>query len=525
MIKRQRARTYENSQEEIVNFLAEGGVLSSGPVQHIQTHISHIFLTEDRAFKMKRAVWLNFADLRQKEQRHAASLVEFRLNRRTTHELYLGWRSVYRDGSHLAVGALHTSAEEAPQHDPLEYLVEMARFSEADLLSNRVLNKDVPPHTFDKVCEEIIQFHDKAEHRLDCGGFSAMRDNVANIHANLATYGAHLFTAEQVENWYACIVVLLDQHANLLNKRRERGFVRQCHGDLHLANIYLDNGQPRLFDCIDFSEELACIDVLYDLAFLLMDLMHRGLEAETSALLNRYLAATLDYDAVSLLPLFVSVRAAIRAMIGAIDATEHPSDHHHAQDARAHFELALACLQEEPLAQIIALGGYSGTGKSTLAKSLAAMAPLHAFVLSSDVIRKRQFGATPEQKLPKAAYASARSADVYDQLMADIEILAQAGVVVIADATFLQALGREQLEEIAERIGIPFTGCWLDLPLEAALQRVTGRHHDPSDADEAVLRAQRKETPGMINWVKLDASAPDLPNLILPLTPPGRGQT
>jgi len=525
MIKKHQARDYENSQEEIVNFLVNSDALSPGPVQHIQTHISHIFLAEDRAYKMKRAVSMNFADLRQREQRQAASMNELRLNRRTTPGLYLGWRGIYKPETELQLSELRTDIDEITHQEPLECLVVMQRFDERDLLSNRLQANDLPPHTLDALCEEVIAFHRSAEPRPDCGGFSAMLDNVGNIRTNLETFGRHHISAEQVTHWYKRVASQLQDHADLLDHRREQGFVRQCHGDLHLANAFMDGDQPRLFDCIDFSDELACIDVLYDLAFLLMDLMYNGLHAETSAVLNRYLAATRDYQATALLPLYVSIRAAIRAMVAAIEAAEKPQAQNHIRSAQAHFELAVACLRERPAAQIIAVGGYSGTGKSTLAKEIASAAPLHTFILSSDVIRKRQLGVMPEQNLPKTAYDSARSAAVYDQLAADTETLLRTKAVVIADATFLQAEGRRQLERIAEDLNTPFNGFWLDLPLETALQRTANRVYDPSDADADVLHKQRKESPGVINWVKLDASAPGLADLVLASIPLDREPT
>ena len=192
----------------------------------------------------------------------------------------------------------------------------------------------------------------------------------------------------------------------MLDRRGAAGKVRRCHGDLHLRNVCLFEGKPTLFDCLEFSDELASVDVLYDLAFLLMDLEHRGLADFANLVLNRYLDLTGEDDGLAALPLFLSLRAAIRAHVTAAAmerAAQSAAEPAMAAEARRYLELAAQFLRPRSC-RLIAIGGLSGTGKSTLA---AALAPcLGARVLRSDVIRKRLFGVAPETQLPASAYTS-----------------------------------------------------------------------------------------------------------------------
>ena len=200
----------------------------------------------------------------------------------------------------------------------------------------------------------------------------------------------------------------------LLDRRRAEGKVRRCHGDLHLRNVCLFEGKPTLFDCLEFSDELACVDILYDLAFLLMDLEHRGLADFANLVLNRYLDLTGEDDGLAAMPLFLSLRAAIRAHVTAtvIDrAGRSEVRPEMAADARGYLDLAAQFLRPRSC-RLVAIGGLSGSGKSTLA---AALAPsLGARVLRSDVIRKHLFGVAPETRLPASAYTSEVSRRVYE---------------------------------------------------------------------------------------------------------------
>jgi predicted kinase len=271
-----------------------------------------------------------------------------------------------------------------------------------------------------------------------------------------------------------------------------------------LANIVRIDHRPVLFDGIEFSADIACVDVFYDLAFLLMDLQHRGLRGLANLVLNRYLARSDDFAGVGLLALFQSLRAGVRAMVNALEAGESEA---RAQTARAYLDDALAFLSPaDPV--LIAVGGLSGTGKSTLAAALAPAvgAAPGAVTLRSDVIRKRLFAVAPEAPLPQAAYRPEVSARVYErQRRLAAEVLA-AGHAVIADAVFARPEERAAIEAVAASAGASFHGLWLEAPLPVMIDRVGGRRDDASDATAEVVRRQSGYETGTIAWRRLDAA-------------------
>jgi predicted kinase len=298
----------------------------------------------------------------------------------------------------------------------------------------------------------------------------------------------------------------LARRERLLEERRRVGRVRRCHGDLHLGNIVLLEGRPVLFDCLEFDESLASTDVLYDLAFLLMDLQHQGLPRFAWRLLNGYLDETWDDAGLALLPLFLACRAAVRAKVlglaaGAADASA-PSV---VAEAREYLERTLGYL-EPPPARLVAIGGVSGTGKTTLARQLApeiGAAP-GAVVLRSDVVRKRMHGIAPGERLPPEAYQKEISGLVYDTLAERAAVLVRAGHAAIVDAVFLDPGERAQIERVAADAGVDFQGLWLTAPEDVLVQRISGRRGDASDATTDVLRQQLAADPGPLTWPTVD---------------------
>ena len=280
--------------------------------------------------------------------------------------------------------------------------------------------------------------------------------------------------------------------------RAEAGFVRRCHGDLHLGNLCLWQGKPVLFDALEFDEALATIDVAYDLAFLLMDLEHRLDRAAANRVLNRYVARTGDADLVGGLPVFLSMRAMIRAHVEARSG--------HADRVAGYLTAATRYLQPRP-PLVIAIGGLPGSGKSTLARALAPLlgAAPGALVLRSDEIRKRQHGVEPEHRLPQSAYTETKSTAVFDELARQVAAAANAGHAVIADATFMDLAHRSLVEAAAQQAGVAFLGIWLSAPQPILEQRIAARAGDASDATVDVLRAAVRADPDAGTWHAVDA--------------------
>ncbi|MCW5698509.1 MAG: AAA family ATPase, partial [Rhodospirillales bacterium] len=296
----------------------------------------------------------------------------------------------------------------------------------------------------------------------------------------------------------------------ILDGRRDQGFVRHCHGDLHLRNIFLNNGQAALFDAIEFNAEFADIDVLYDLAFLVMDLDHRNLRQLASIVLNRYLDDTGDVDGLATLPLFLSLRAAIRSHVQAIGASEQTDPEKAAKyiaDAVHYLDLASGYLTT-PSPQLIALGGLSGSGKSRLARELAPIiggAP-GARIVRTDCTRKRLAGVALGERLGSIGYSEEMNQKTYDAVYDECRRVLAAGRSVIADAVFADLREREAIERVASEAGVPFQGLWLVATPEVMEERVTWRRRNVSDATAWVVRLQMEYDLGPMQWQRFDTS-------------------
>ncbi len=500
---RPRGSTKADNQRAIIAFLSRPA--SYGPgierVDRLETHVSLVFLAGNYAYKLKRAVKLPYLDFSTAEQRGAACAAELRLNRRTAPSLYLNLRRIGRDER----GRI-AFVEDAPA---LDWVVVMRRFDQAALFDALARDGRLDAGLMDLLADHIAQFHATAEQRPDHGGAAALAAIAAANRQMMAAAPHGVFAASRADDlldrWRQSVARL----GPLLDARRRAGKVRRCHGDLHLRNICLFDGKPTLFDCLEFSEELASIDILYDLAFLLMDLVHRGLEDFANRVLNRYLDRTGEDDGLAAMPLFLSLRAGIRAHVTATALTDVSEDAARAamtEEARAYFELAQDFLAARP-ARLVAIGGPSGSGKSTLAAALAPeLGPRPgARVLRSDVVRKLMLGAAPEERLPPAAYTGAIGRRVYDALRAKAAAALAAGCSVIIDAVALRPEDRHGFAEVARAAGVPFTGLWLEAAAKTMTERITQRRHDASDATTEVLAQQLRQGPGPIDWVRIDA--------------------
>ena len=285
--------------------------------------------------------------------------------------------------------------------------------------------------------------------------------------------------------------------------------MRRCHGDLHLRNIALIDGEPMLFDAIEFDPDIATGDILYDLAFALMDMWERGLRPAANLLLASYLSLGEEAQFLGLaaLPIFMSLRAAIRAKVEAANIA-HVSGDEQAREreaARRYFLFAEAFLRPAP-ARLVAVGGLSGTGKSTLAAALApeiGRAP-GAIVLRSDVERKRLFAVEETTRLPDDAYGDAANRETYARLTRKAGLALRAGHSVVIDAVHAQARERRAAARLAADLGVAFAGLWLEAPLALRLERVGARARDASDADARVVAAQTAAPLAEAGWSALE---------------------
>ncbi len=482
-----------DDQSDTVAFLSDPSSygLGGADVERHETHISIVFLAGDRAYKLKRAVKYPYLDFSTVEQRRRACEAELRLNRRTAPELYLEARPIARRPD----GAVGWGGE----GDAVDWVVVMRRFGQDQLLEAMARADRLAPPLLYALAAHIADFHRRAEPRPGYGGAAAMSAIVAENDACLLACRNVEFSRRQVGELRAQSGEWLKRLGSLLDRRRQEGKVRRCHGDLHLRNICVLDGKPVLFDCLEFSEAFASIDVLYDLAFLLMDLEHLGDTTSANQVLNRYLDLTGEDDGLAAMPLFFSMRAAIRAHVTASAGGK-------VDDARRYLDEACAALCPPP-AQLVAIGGLSGTGKSTVAAGLAPElgARPGARVLRSDVIRKRLFGLDPESRLSQSAYRPGVTQRVYAALRDGAAAALRAGYCAIIDAVALKQEERGSFAEIARRAGVPFTGLWLEAPPDTLLARVHRRQHDASDATGEIIKRQLLVDPGPLDWQRLDA--------------------
>lgn len=467
------------------------------PVDRIDTYTATVFLVGDDVYKLKKAVRFPFLDFGDVDARHRACADEVRLNRRTAPELYLGVVPVTRE----ADGALALDG----RGTPVDWVVHMRRFDQDTLFDRMAERGALTPALIADLAEAIADFHDRAE--TGCRD-APLAEVIAGNARDFAGEAAGIAPADELAALSEASRREVDRWAGLLESRRRNGRVRRCHGDLHLRNICLVDGRPTLFDCIEFNESFACIDVLYDLAFLLMDLLHRDLRGAANLVLNHWLDHGGDLDGLPVLRLMMAVRAAVRAKVAGFGLAGAEEPEALAAEGRAYVGLSRALLAP-PRPRLIALGGLSGTGKTTLARGLAALVPEGApgaVVLRSDVMRKRLAGVGLTERLPAEYYTPETSARVYDALADRARALLAAGLPVIVDAVHARPEERAAVAAVAEGAGVPFDGLWLDLPLAERQARLGRRVGDASDADGGVTAAQEAYDLGPITWTRLDAA-------------------
>jgi len=467
------------------------------PVEVIETHISIVFLAGNRAYKLKREVKLPYADFSTPEIRLATCQKEFDLNAPAAPGLYLGVRRITR----AAGGGVEFDGEGAL----LDAVVEMVRFRQRALFDRMAEAGELTPALMDGLAGTIADFHARAP-VMPGGGFDNMS---AVLDINAAGFRtSDVFSPDEIAALDRACRDRLDRHAAELDRRAEQGMIRRCHGDLHLRNICLFEGQPRLFDCIDFSDQIATVDVLYDLAFLLMDLWHRDLGALANRVANRYFDEIGTDEGFGLLPFFMAVRASVRAHVTATFAQGAGGGAaREAAAARRYYDLALALLAEAP-PRVVAVGGLSGSGKTTVAEALAPAlgAPPGARIVESDRTRKAMFGVKSDVPLPQEAYRPEVSDRVYARLGERAWALVGQGAGVLVDAVFDRPDRRAALQ--AAVAGAPFAAFWLQADADTLRQRVGARRGGPSDADLKVLEAQLARDLGEMTWTPIPAGGP-----------------
>jgi len=463
-------------QQRLVHALCAQG---PGETSMEETHISWVLLTGNDAYKIKKSLDLGFLDFSTLEQRRMYCSEELRLNRRTAPGLYLDM---------IAIGG----NEEQPvlgKEPAIEYAVHMRRFARSSLMDRLLEHDHITALHIDKLAATIAGFHaalppapadspfcqTDAVQAIALQNFALLQP-LLNLPDDLATLEA-VRSASALE-FAAC--------APLFRQRADAGFIRECHGDLHLGNIVLLEDTPVPFDGIEFNAALRWTDVISDIGFTVMDLLQRGRPPLAWRLLNAYLEHSGDYRGVGVLRFYLSYRAMVRAKVAAIRAGQEDLTQAERELAacRSYLDLAHGCLTKRRPALIIT-HGLPGSGKSTFAQ--IALERLGAIRLRSDVERKRLFGldALARSRLRADIYHDDATRNTYARLNELTRMLINAGFPVIVDAAFLRHAERENFRALAKEMGIPFVIAHLRADETVLLQRLKQRFSAGSDASEA----------------------------------------
>ena len=464
-----------------------------------ETPIAKVFVFRERVLKLKKPVDFGFLDFTTREKRAWATHRELDFNRQTAPDVYRSVHAVVR----TPAGALKLVRPEDGDGEVVDHVLEMRPFETDHILANHP--EQVDGELAERLGREVARAQARAPLTPQGRGAAAL-DYVLTSNAEQLRTLAPQLGAHAVERLLANTRAAFEDLRPLLDERRDAGFVRRCHGDLHLGNIVVEQGRPILFDCIEFNDVLSEIDVGYDIAFLLMDLAFRERREAANRVMNTWLDeagrhAGLDrLRGLSALPLFQSVRAAVRAHVSGHSGETGP--------ARRYLQAAQDHLVRQP-PRLFAVGGLSGSGKSTFARALAPRlggAP-GAVVLRTDEIRKRLFGAAPTQRLPAAAYAPEVSPRVYGLMLEEARAALASGLSVVLDAAFLKPYERAEAEALGRKTATPFMGCWMRAPQATLRERLRARTDDASDADEPVLDHQLRADLGEVGWRPVDAIA------------------
>ena len=482
-------------------------------VTALETHISHVLLTGRYAYKIKKAVDFGFLDFTTLAARRFFCEEELRLNRRLAPSLYLEVVPI-------------TGSIDAPRIGgsgrAFEYAVKMREFAQ-DALASRLLHRgELGAADIDALAATVARFHAAVQPAAAGGGFGSPQGVWRAVQDNFTTLRPIVEEAEErgrLDALAAWTRREYEARRGALLTRVEEGFVRECHGDLHLGNIARIDGELTIFDCIEFNPAFRWIDVMSETGFLVMDLHHRGHADLAGRFLNAYLERTGDYGGLAVLPFYLVYRALVRAKVARLRAAQLHSESHRAalSDYRAHLKLAeMFAAPSRPA--IVITHGLSGSGKTTLTQAL--LERLGAVRVRSDVERKRMHGLDvldrDRKGVEQALYSGAATEATYGRLVVIARTIAASGFIAVIDAAFLRRWQRNLFRDLATALGIPFVIVDFATSEAALRERVGSRaaaNTDASDADLAVLEHQlRTQEPlgdtEMPDVVRYDADAP-----------------
>ena len=466
------------------------------PIRVVQTHISYVVLTGDTVYKLKKPVNFGFLDFSDLSQRHFFCQEELRLNRRLSPALYVAVVAIAHDPQ-TSQYVLTDSEGASP---PVEYAVQMRQFDQDGL--QLLQQGDLTPGHMHGLAQQVAAFHRTARTDADVQAYSSLevlRRVEANNFKLSQPYIGRTQTQTQFDQTVAFVDQFVTEHVAGFQQRQTAGYIREGHGDLHLSNICRYQGQLYIFDCIEFNQDFRNIDVIYDIAFLVMDLTFHQRPDLANVFLNTYLEYTGDYSGAQLLPPYLCMRAYIRGNVGSLaldDAAIAPAKKSALlEKAQAYYHLAWTYTQRSQ-GQLILMSGLSGSGKSTVARLLAPK--INAIHIRSDAVRKHlaeipldQEG-TAKGKVGGGIYTPAMTEKTYTRLLELGLLLAQEGWSVILDAKYDRQALRQKVITQAETHGIPVRILHCTASLPVLRDRLAHRTGDISDATAALLTSQQQ---------------------------------
>jgi uncharacterized protein len=461
-------------------------------IELIQTHISWVILTGPFAYKIKKPVDLDFLDFSTLEKRRFYCSEELRLNKRFAPNIYL---------EIIAISYSENKVRLAGPDHIVDYAIKMNQFPQNQQLDNMLNSGQLKNHHIDLFADNLVAFHQQATPAPDETAYGeaetvlqVMQDNFQQLHS-LIVDPKVTYSLEQIEQW-------LQQQSHfiksLFSQRKQAGFIRECHGDLHLHNLIFLNDTVVAFDCIEFSDEFRWIDIISDLAFTLMDLDYRNHHHFAQRLLNTYLQKTGDFSGLQVLTFYLIYRALVRAKVEAISAKQK-NKNTFSSDFYRYLTLANHYIQKPSPALFISYG-VSGSGKSTITKQLCEK--ITAIRLRSDIERKRLFTTVKDSskhQLNRGLYSAEHTQATYQYLVKQAELILSSGYSVIIDAACLQYKQRSLFEQLAKRKNIPFLILEISASTSVLRQRIKKRTTGVSDADLSVLEYQLANREALLN--------------------------
>jgi len=460
------------------------------PITHLElreTHISQVILTGSVAYKIKKPIKLEFLDTTTLARRRVLCEEELRLNRRLAPELYTGVVAITQDADGVHMGGCGSI---------VEYAVQMKQFDASQELPELLARGEVSLGEVTMLAEQLAEFHTHAA-TAPAGDFDYVGQLRNSVLGNLATLLSHLGSTRQFPEMGLLVDWTHDSlhtFAGRFHKRQEGGFVRECHGDLHAHNIVRWKGQLTPFDCLEFDPQLRWIDVMNDVAFLVMDFVAHDRTDLAYGFLSRYVEHTGDYEGIRLLPFYAVYRALVRAMVDALGAEQRPAQHQELFERLQCRVRTAADFMQPKSPSLCIMHGPSGSGKSWLSERLVPLIP--ALRIRSDLERKRLARTNPGNVQGAAFRQGKYSAEMTRRTYARLAVCAEscllAGVNTIVDAAFLDREDRRRFQELATRLSVGFVIASCEAGEAELARRIAARRtqNDPSDADPAVLDQQ-----------------------------------